>query len=123
MVSTFVVVTFSCASVHCTDYVRCVSGIIMRLLCFSAVSRNDSSGSLTHHFLFQHHLHGQQSQSQQPQQSAGGQHHRGPGQSGQTPDHGGLLLNPTPPSAPLPPVVIYVPFPPLVLSLYLYLCL
>lgn len=65
-----------------------------RLSSFSAVGRNDSPGSLPHHLLFQHHLHGQQPQPQQPQQSAGGHRHREPGQPGWAPDHGGVVLNP-----------------------------
>lgn len=65
-----------------------------RLSSFSAVGRNDASGSLAHHLLFQHHLHGQQPQPQQPQQPAGGRRHRDPGQPGWAPDHGGVVLNP-----------------------------
>lgn len=78
---------------------------------FSTFSRNDSLGSLTHHLLFQHHLHGQQSQPQQRQQPAGGRHHREPGQQGRAPDHGGLLLSPQSAPTSHSPIVTYVPSP------------
>lgn len=68
---------------------------VAALLC-SAVGRDDPSGPLAHHLLLQHHLHGQQPQPQQPQQPTGGQRHRGAGQPGHAPNHGGLLLSPTP---------------------------
>lgn len=115
LVILFVRLVFVCFSN--ADTQQHVSGIVMLVFVvfLSAVSWNDSPGSLSHNLLLQHHLHGHQPQSQQPQQLAGEQLRWGSGPPVWNSDHGSLMLNPpTPPTS--PPHSLIVTYMPSLLS-------